>query len=228
MEDVYQKDECFHDAIVLLKDLVEKYKNEKGLEVEFRLGYINNDEFKTNIGKDFFDKITKNMSCTNIPSVREHTKDFFYSGKRLSYNTSDINDVGDVGDDKGTCIIKEKLATVDFIFAGTGFDIRVSFSRETPTSKFPKEKASYIRIKDRISYLHENVSYDFTKVTTKNNTVDVNVYEVELEIKNINLEKFTSHYLIHDSLLKLKDVVQMCEDIDADAKLVQTKEKTYH
>lgn len=227
MENIYQRDECFHDALVLLKDLVEKYKNEEGLEIEFRLGYINNDEFKTNIGKEFFDKITTKMSSVNMKSTHEQTKDFFHNGKRLSYNIRDITDGNDY-DTKGTCIIKEKLATVDFIFAGTGFDVRVSFSKETPTTGFPKDKASYTRTKDRTSYFHGNISYDFTKVTTKNNTVDIHVYEVELEIKNLDLEKFTSHYLIHDSLLKLKDIVQMCEDIDEDAKLVQTKEKTYH
>jgi hypothetical protein len=53
------------------------------------------------------------------------------------------------------------------------------------------------------------------------------VFEIELETKKLDLTKMTSHYLIHDSLLKIKDMVKMCEEIDNNAKLQFVKEKVY-
>jgi len=38
----------------------------------------------------------------------------------------------------------------------------------------------------------------------------------------------TTHYIIHDSLLKIRDMVKMCEEIDTDAKVEFIKEKVYN
>jgi hypothetical protein len=114
----YIKDDCFHDAIEKLKDYVEKYKDEKDLEIEFRLGYLDNDEFKTDVGKEFFDKITDQLIDSDVWSsiVYENSEDYFYNGKRLTITEKD---------QKGICIKKDKLSVIDFIFSGTGFDLRV-------------------------------------------------------------------------------------------------------
>jgi hypothetical protein len=216
----YIKDDCFHDAIEKLKDYVEKYKDEKDLEIEFRLGYLDNDEFKTDVGKEFFDKITDQLIDSDVWSsiVYENSEDYFYNGKRLTITEKD---------QKGICIKKDKLSVIDFIFSGTGFDLRVSFSKETPSNRFPKEKANYKRIKQRTSYNFKHLAYDLTKVTFEDNTVENHVFEIELETKKLDLTKMTSHYLIHDSLLKIKDMVKMCEEIDNNAKLQFVKEKVY-
>jgi len=216
----YVKDDCFHDAIVKLKELVEKYKDEEHLEIEFRLGYLDEDEFKTDVGKDFFDKITNQLvDCEAWSSIdSEKSDDYFYNGRRLTVTEEDK---------KGTCIKKDKLAVVDFIFSGTGFDLRVSFSKEMPSNRFPKEKANYKRIKERISYNFKHLSFDLTKVTFEDNTVEDHVFEIELEIKKLDLTEMTSHYVVHDSLMKIKDMVKMCEEIDNDCKLQLVKEKVY-
>lgn len=217
----YIRDECFHNAIVKLKDIVEKYKNEKNLEIEFRLGYLENEEFKTDIGKEFFDKImNKLLDSKAWESVNtENSEDYFYNGRRLTVSKDDP---------KGTCIKKEKLAVFDFIFSGTGFDLRVSFSREEPSKRFDKEKANYKRIKNRTCFVFKHLSFDLTQVTMEENTVEDHLFEIELETKKLDLEKMTSHYLIHDSLLKIKDLVKMCEEINDDCKLDLAKEKIFN
>jgi hypothetical protein len=221
MSGSYQKDECFHEAIIKLKEYVEKYKDEENLEIEFRLGYLDNDEFKTDVGKEFFDKITDQLiDSTAWTSVEvENSEDYFYNGRRLTINDKD---------QKGVCIRKDKLATVDFVFSGTGFDLRVSFSKEMPSNRFPKEKANYKRIKERTSYVFKHLSFDLTKVTFEDNTVEDHSFEIELEVKKIDLTKMSSHYLIHDSLLKIKDMVKMCEEIDDNSSLKFVKEKLFN
>lgn len=218
----YTEDPCFHEAIVKLKEYVEKYKDEKYLEIEFRLGYLGTDEFKTefktDVGKEFFDKITDNLADSESWSsiVEEKSEDYFYNGKRLTVSEKDP---------KGICIKKDKLAVIDFVFSGTGFDLRVSFSKENPSNRFPKEKANYKRIKERTSYNFKHLSYDLTKVTLENNTIEDHVFEIELETKKLDLTIMSSHYLIHDSLMKIRDMVKMCEEIDDDAKITLIKEK---
>jgi hypothetical protein len=214
----YIKDKCFHDAIAKLKEYIEKYKDEEYLEIEFRLGYLEDDEFRTDIGQEFFNKINDKLVDSEVWSSisYEKSEDYFYNGKRLSITEKNPN---------GTCIKKEKLAIFDFIFCGTGFDLRVSFSREIPSNNFPIEKAIYKRVKERHSYNYKHLSYDLTQVTLEDNSVEDHVFEIELEIKQIDLSKMTSHYLIHDSLLKIKDMVEMCEEIDDNPSLELKKEK---
>ena len=62
----------FKDALFRIIPYVEKYKNQKHIEIEFRLGFIEvtdmsytaEGRFNTDIPVDFFDKITKKLnSC---------------------------------------------------------------------------------------------------------------------------------------------------------------------
>jgi len=220
-EKTYIRDNCFHDAICKLKDYIEKYKNEEHLEIEFRLGYLDNDEFKTDVGKEFFDKITDKLIDSEVWSSidSENSEDYFYNGRRLTIGEKNP---------KGICIKKDKLAVIDFVFSGTGFDLRVSFCKEMPSNKFPKEKANYKRIKERSTYNFKHLAFDLTKVTMEENTVEDHLFEIELEIKQLDLTKMTTHYIIHDSLLKIRDMVKMCEEIDTDAKVEFIKEKVYN
>ncbi len=216
---MYSKDKHFHDAIEKIKKYVELYSKEDNLEIEFRLGYNEEDEFKTDIGKELYDKIYNTMILSDDSWSKinqEFSEDYFYSGKRMS-----------VTKDETICIKKEKIATFDYAFKGSGFDLRISFSREIPTKKFDLEKYNYKRIKDRTSFLHKHLSYDLTKVTMDDNNIEDHLFEVELEIKKIDLTKMTSHYIIHDALLKITDLVKICEDIDYDYSLKLTKENVY-
>jgi mRNA capping enzyme, beta chain len=204
-------DNGMKEAIIRIKEVFDKYRNTENLEVEYRLGYSNG-TFKTDIGKECFDKISAVLKTSDLVVVRTKSEDYFLDSKRLSIEPEKP--------EKSVCITKEKLAVLDFSFEKTGFDLRVSFSRETPTEPFPKEEASFKRTKDRISYISggpSTVSYDITRITHENNTLQDHSYEFELEWLEAD-PKTSSHYCIHDCLLKIKDVVAMCEEIDDCAK----------
>ncbi len=84
---MYSKDKHFHDAIEKIKKYVELYSKEDNLEIEFRLGYNEEDEFKTDIGKELYDKIYNTMILSDDSWSKinqEFSEDYFYSGKRMS------------------------------------------------------------------------------------------------------------------------------------------------
>lgn len=219
MSSAYIKDDRYHEAIEKLKFYIEKFSNEKNLEIEFRLGYMENNKFKTNIGKIFFEKILKTLNSTSVWSQvkKENTIDYFNSKKRITSKNGEE-----------TCLKKEKLAVVDFELIGSGFDVRVSFSRETPVSPFNKSEYDYVRKKNRNSYFYTNFSYDLTDVITEDNSVEDHTYEFELEIVKLDLKKMSSVYIVHDSLLKITDVVKMCEeDLNEDYEYKFSNEKIY-
>ena len=151
-------DPCFYDAIVKLKEEVKKYSNEDHLEIEIRLGYLEGEskEFKTDIGKDFFDKIGNSLADSEVWEYidYEQSEDYFWNGRRLSIIQPKINATAAEKKEaaKGICIKKIKLAIFDFEFEGSGFDVRVSFSKEVPSKRYAKDKATYKRKKERTSY----------------------------------------------------------------------------
>lgn len=219
MSSTYIKDERYHDAIEKLKICIDKFSNEKNLEIEFRLGYVEDNKFKTDIGKIFFEKISKMLDNTTVWSQvkKETTVDYFHSKKRLT-----------VGKQNESCLKKEKLAIVDFELIGSGFDVRVSFSREVPASPFNKSEADYMRKKNRSSYFYKNLSFDITDVTTDDNGVEDHAYEFELELVKLDLKNMSSSYIAHDMLLKITDVVKMCEeDLGEEYEYKFASEKVY-
>lgn len=193
-------------AIDLIKQEYDKYINEfSDLEVEFRLGYIQGNKFNTDIGKDYFNTIKEQLDFSNVFETDIiKTTDYFFKDRRMSINE----------ENNSVCIKKIKLKTLDFEFKGTGFDIRVAFSREIKSNRFPIEKAEYTRKKDRTSYNYNYVKYDLTEVKNTINNVLYTNYEVEIELNKFDPIKMSSRYVIHGALLKIKDLAQMCEEID--------------
>jgi hypothetical protein len=219
----------YSDAVRKIRDYVEKYATEENLEIEMRLGYLEDDEFKTNIGKHFFDNIGNQLADSESwDKIQfEKSEDHFLNGRRLTIVTEQDSKSSKAKKPNSTCIKKTKLATIDFRFEGSGFDLRVSFSKEEPSNRFAPEKATYKRKKERTSYFWKHLSFDITKVTMEENTIENHLYEIELETRKLDLTKMTSHYYVHDSLLKIKDMVEMCEPLESNPKLVFIKEKKY-
>ena len=147
-----------------------------------------------------------------LSEERKVTKDYFNNGLRLSVDC----------DGNKTCIRKTKLHTLDFRFEDTPFDVRVCFSKETPipVSEFKLNKKMFSRDKDRMSYKHKCWFYDITNVKTVYNTVEESNYEFELEC-NVSdaLKVMKPFHVVHSSLLKIKDIVNMCETVTDEAKL---------
>ena len=208
----------FNDAIEKIIPYLEKYKSTPHLELEFRLGFLEDDDkiFNTSIPEDFFIKITDRLKTNNgwTSTRREVVNDFFNRGLRMSI----------YADGKRECIKKTKLVSLDFVFEGTPFDIRICISKEEPVptvdfmdpqDDFNKIKL-YQRNKDRMRYQHKDWYFDITSVKTVENTVEDTSFEVELELSNfINaLKEKGSMYCIHSGLLKIKDLVNMCENVE--------------
>lgn len=215
-------DIIYHDAILKIKDHIEKYikDKEENLEIEFRLGFKENDSFKTDIGKTFFNKMISKMNDSDTCKKNESSDDYFYKGKRLSV-------LKESNKKESKCIKKTKLAVFDFTFKGTAFDIRVSISTETPVNRFQPDKAEYKRSKDRNSFEYKNWRYDFTTVSIVENTIETKSYEVELESIKPDLSKTSSYYFCHDAFLKLTDLIKMCDPIEEDPKIVFVSEKIF-
>lgn len=213
----------YSDAIIKITPYLEKYKNVKNLEMEIRIGYIEEDDsFTTDIGENFFEKIKKTLEKTpiwnNKKSIIENN--LFSNGLRMS--------VDEEGNE--TVIVKKKLCTLDFTFSGTPFDIRISFSTENNVSieEFNKDNINYQRHKKRDSFTYKCWDYDVTIVTSEE---EVN-YEIELEINmslNAILNKMSPYYFLHSTFLKIEDIANMCEEQEEDnmIKLEFINEKMY-
>jgi hypothetical protein len=219
------KDHNFHEAIDIIVPYLDKYKDVENLELEFRLGFLEDSgsektKFDPSVNEDFFSKILKRLGTNNKwdNKVRSVTNDYFSNGKRLTIDC----------DNKRSCMRKEKLCVLDFTFEGTPFDIRICFSKETPVDVSEFETSDFSRNKDRMSYKYKTWFYDITKVTTTDNTCEETNFEIELECNvQESLKRMNKVYFIHSSLLKVKDLVNMCEKVTPESKLYLISSKDY-
>jgi hypothetical protein len=215
--------ECFYESIFKILEYVEEYKETEDLEVEFRLGFITDSAFDTDIPEEFYQTMFNVLDGAKFWNKKnnETSQDFFSKGKRKSVNLITK---------KETIIKKEKLCTLDFTFHGTPFDVRVSFSREIPKNKFSTKKIDFERQKKRKNFVFQDWNYDLTTVTFEENTLETKTNEVEIELNkplNILLEKHKDFELIHSSLLKIRDLIYMCEKPTTEPKLIFKREKKY-
>jgi hypothetical protein len=213
----YKNDTHFNEAIDKIIPFIQKYKDEDNLEIEFRIGYVDDEtnRFDSFVCKEFFTKIL-NVLQTNkswLSKDRNVTKDYFIDNMRLSVDENNNK----------SCMSKQKLCVLDFRYEDTPFDIRICFSKEIPiqVSKFPKKKKDvFVREKDRVTYKHKTWNYDITSVKTIDNTVESTNFEFELEADlKESLTKMKPSYFLHSSLLKIKDIVNMCEKVEDGCKL---------
>lgn len=214
------KDPCFHDAIIIIKEYIEKYSNIDNIEIEFRLGYIKDKHFNPDIGKKYFEQVINKFIDSTVwdKYIVNKTEDYFINNNRLTINKNNSNI---------ECIKKEKLTVLDFNLQGSGFDLRVSISKETPVDLIDINKSNFKRNKERSTFIYKHLSYDLTKVTYENNSLENNTYEIELELNKIDLNKMTSYYIVHDALLKIRDIILLCENIEGNPKFILCNSQHY-
>jgi len=193
---------CFKEALTVLCPIIEKYKDQKDIEIEFRIGYLDQDKFNSNVPEIFYKKIFNQLISSNFKKTTLETLDTFSKGLRKSK---------DLIKNRSTVIKKEKIVSFDFSLINTPFDIRVSISREVKMTikDFKEEESSYSRNKNRTSFLYKSWSFDLTEVSYIENSVPYKIYEVELELLNL---KDDIYYLVHSSLLKVRDMALFCEN----------------
>lgn len=210
----YQEDPSFHEAIVKLREYVEKYRDTGDVIVSFSIGYVDADNFSSNIGREFYENIIEEINDSDtwtsidVEEVNEYTKD------NVCLRVYD--------DGSSECNKTEVLNEIYYRYDGTGFDVRVVFSREIPSTRISRNNVDSIVSVSSTIYLHEYLTYKFSKKTFEENTLQRESYEIEIKT---SMFYSSSHYIVHDCLLKLKDLIYMCEEIDEDNSLTLVVEK---
>ena len=178
-----------------------KFKNEKNVEIEMRLGKINRGSFDTNIGKETFDKILRALKKYQSWESVKRTSDmcYYYDKIRLTI---------DEDTEESNQIVKEKLTKVDHALSGS-FDVRFSVSKEVP---FEKEDIEYtsVRKRTRESFVRKNLSIDMTVVSGNPDDLDCEEeesYQIEFEI--IDPRNVRDADTLYNILYKIQNVLNV-------------------
>jgi len=199
-----------HKLCDAIKPIVDKYKDEENIEMEFRLGRFNGTFFDTNIGdKTYADFIRGFSSYIGWETIEENTYDV-YSREDNNIRLTIDNKTGEE-----TLIKKERLENIDFKnLHKSPFDIRFSVSRETPIDDEEYDNNEWHRNikKERCSYTRKNLSIDRT--VTAGETLDKDsevstIYQLELEI--VDPKKITDIDTLFNICHKIKDIFNMLD-----------------
>jgi len=209
--DKLQNDKDLIPVIIKLVELLEKYKDYSNIEIEIRLGYIEDNYFDTNITNEYYKKINNTLNSFEGWNYNDNktTTDYYYDGNlRLSIDT----------EGNRSAMKKVRLVDIDIAYDSGPFDIRISVSQETPIdpNDINNTNLKTSRNKKRITRIHDKWKFDLSEVTTENNNLKKKGYEFEIEIDNLcntlKLYNNDSMYVAHSTLLKLRQVINMCEE----------------
>ena len=214
-------------GIAILEEIIEKYKNNNKIEIELRIGRINETKFVPGIlSVDFFKRIQIILEKSTIWDKVEE----ICTRESICNNIRKIEIINDNSSLKSNTDIKymkkNKKENHDFFYENTPFDIRLAVAEEEilTTKKISHINFTVpdiIRYKNRKQfYYKENFVIDLTEVKTIINTVESINYEVEVELLNLQSD-ISNCYRAHSALLLIRDVINMCETIDDTAELLQ-------
>lgn len=195
-------------AIDTLEKLIKKFKNNPNIEIEIKLGRVDDNQFVTGIMSEFFySKIKKTLDdCKIWKDVIELST--------VEYIKKNLRKVGN------KIYSKKRLENHVFTFNGTPYDFKISVSEEQIIEGQNVIKHELIRKKHRTSYIYKECKFDLTKVEEENDDEIVVNEEFEIELINLN-SKTNDNYRAFSALLKIKDVINICENITKDAYLVK-------
>lgn len=193
----------FHKICDTVEPILDKYKNEDYIEMEFRLGKFNGTFFDTNIGEKMYISILNGLNkYTGWDRIVQSETEVFYREK------DNLRITIDESTNEETIIKKERVHVEDFKqLEGTPFDIRFSVCKEIPMEHDYESEMDGKKTKTRTSYIRKNVSIDVTSISGNTQDMDSEdpfTYQVEFEImKPQNVEdKDTLFNIIH----KIKDL----------------------
>lgn len=193
----------FHKICDTVEPILDKYKNEDYIEMEFRLGKFNGTFFDTNIGEKMYIAILNGLNkYTGWDRIVQSETEVFYREK------DNLRITIDESTNEETIIKKERVHVEDFKqLEGTPFDIRFSVCKEIPMEHDYESEMDGKKTKTRTSYIRKNVSIDVTSISGNTQDMDSEdpfTYQVEFEImKPQNVEdKDTLFNIIH----KIKDL----------------------
>ena len=198
-----------------LTTLFYRYKKNENIEIELRLGRILDTKFQPGLGsEEFYILIKKKLdSCNHFEKkISTTTEELIKDGirKTVSLNGKKVM--------KQQCIRKDKLYTSNFEYTKTPYDIRISVAKEIPIEE--KIRSGLTRKKQRTSYYYKDYRFDLTKVEQIDNSASTVLYEFEVEFINLN-NGVSDIYRAHSGFLLIRDIINMCEDVQKDSKLIK-------
>ena len=195
----------------MIKNVFDKYRWEKDIEIEFRLGWFDriSKRFTSDINEFHYNEILKQLN-----SFKDW--DHIFSKKTKEYYTKDniriiVNEHGRIV----KTMMKKKLENFDVFIDGCPYDLRISIDVEKDTV-YKGYTWSFLRIKERTSFVYKMWRYDITKIHTptefiSNPYIENNdSYEFEIEYLANNLE-FDNDYLSESIIMKLDDILSIPE-----------------
>lgn len=205
----------FDKVVDHLQKIMNKYIDDPTIEIEARIGIFDEDDnkkFSPNIGDDQFEKIKKLLDSGKDeewikPKNCINQTDYFNNKYRLSVYE----------DGKQRCMEKKRLENVNIVLKDGPYDIRISFSKETPVDvdSFPtKDKCGESRTKKRFTYKYKMWDFDLTEITHNISGEEGISYEYEIELDNIRNKIKDTTYLSKSIMLKILDIKKVYDEKD--------------
>tara|TARA_X000000368_G_C23020188_1_gene707596 strand:- start:1181 stop:1783 length:603 start_codon:yes stop_codon:yes gene_type:complete len=197
-----------HKICDTIEPILNKFKNNEFIEMEFRLGKYNGTFFDTNIGKDMYVKMLNGLNkYTGWDRIVQSETDVFFREK------DNLRITIDETTNEETIIKKERVHVEDFKnLKDTPFDIRFCISKETPMEHDYDSEMDGKKTKTRTSFFRKNVSIDMTSVYGNVHDMDSEdpyTYQVEFEI--IKPQSVEDKNTIFNIIHKIKDLFNMLE-----------------
>ena len=144
---------------VELFKIFEKFRFEKDIEIEVRIGWIGSSKFKSHVPFYHFNQIIEQLDSCNLFTDIIHTKtiDTTFNHKFRS--------VYDTVTSKTIVMEKSLLYKIDIPLLGTPFDIRIVVNKEIikDPCKLILKDVTYLQTKIRKSFMYKMWSYDITE-----------------------------------------------------------------
>ena len=178
------------------------------VEIEIRFGTINQKYFDSCIDRKYFEQIKKTLETGSFI-----IKDVF-TVEHINNENGSLKLIND-----SEIIMKENVVTKNIQLKNSPFDIRYSinqeFSLNSYIDSFSKNASNIIRTKSRRSYIGDTFKYDLTIVNEKQNNINKDKYEIEIELLSNEITMTWENEYINKFLeCKIYDLINIVEPLE--------------
>jgi hypothetical protein len=194
------------------------------VEVEIRLGTVNNTHFDSSVDMNYFKSINSALEKGEWKSTEKiFTKEYYKKDEKsrlIEHFSLSENDEIKIKD--RSLIIKENVLTNTIQLKNSPFDIRFSVNQEFMLNSYIEnnlnsftDDTTTIREKLRHSFINDDFKYDLTYVVQTKNNIKKEKYEIEIEILQIDTTiSWDTSYLNDFIECKIYDLDNIIEKID--------------
>lgn len=202
------------------------------VEMEIRLGTLNNNCFDSSVDKLYFRTINSALEKEKWVKVE---KIFTVEHYNNTINTSEkkenirfIEYCNKIDDDfiktgNSTVSIKENIISNTIQLKNSPFDVRFSINQEFSINSYKESFCKNLsdittRNKARHSYISENFKYDLTYVIQTSNNINKEKYEIEIELlQNDETISWDNEYISKFMECKLYDLINIIEPTERES-----------